>query len=93
MPAASLRPVTVARSATRGELSFRPNGEPAKSSATCTDVAVGDEMTRRPSPVVTDIGLLALGDHLLQSACVVVPFMMSSIDATDGVVTAVPENR
>src|SRR4051794_25191564 len=29
------------------ELSLRPNGEPAKSSATCTDVVVGDEMTRR----------------------------------------------
>jgi beta-xylosidase len=57
-----------------------------------TDVAVGDETTRRPVRYA-DIGLPAFGDHLLNPACVVVPFMMSSIDATDSVVTTVPENR
>src|SRR3954454_13109532 len=34
------------------ELSLRPNGEPAKSSATSTDVPVGELMTRRPRPLV-----------------------------------------
>ena len=87
-------PVTVAPvSDDETELSFRPNGEPATSSATFTDVVVGDVMTRRPSPVVPTSACLRSAITCFNPACVVVPFMMSSIDATDGVVTAVPENR
>src|SRR3979490_372237 len=44
-------PVTVAPvSEDEIALSFRPNGEPATSSATLTEVSVGEVMTRRPRP-------------------------------------------
>src|SRR5882672_2759367 len=46
-------PVTVAPvSDDDTELSFRPNGEPATSSPTETEVGVGADITRRPRPLV-----------------------------------------
>ena len=45
-------PVTVAFvSEEVTEVSFSPNGEPATSSATCVEVAVGAVMLRRPRPL------------------------------------------
>ena len=60
-------PVTVAPvSVDDTALSFRPNGEPATSSATCTEVGVGVVSTTPSETVGAEIGLLPLGDHLLQ---------------------------
>ena len=73
------------------ELSLKPNGEPATSSATLTDVAVGDVMTRRPSPLVPRSACRRSEITCFNPASVPLPFMMSSAEATAGVLIALPE--
>ncbi len=73
-------------------LNFRPNGEPATSSATCTEVGVGEERTRRPRPLVPS-ACARSEITCFNPAWVVVPLMISSAEATDGVLMALPENR
>src|SRR5258707_155201 len=73
-------------------LNFRPNGEPATSSATCTEVGVGEERTRRPRPLVQSP--CARSEFTcFNRAWVVVQLMISSAEATEGVLMALPENR
>ncbi len=85
-------PVTVALvSDDVTELSLRPNGEPAASSATFTEVAVGDEMTRRPSPLLPRSACWRSAITCFKPAWVAVPLRMSSAEATAGVPMALPE--
>ena len=85
-------PVTVALvSDDVTEPSFRPNGEPATSSATFTDVVVGDEITSRPSPLVPRSACCRSAITCFSPALVPVPLRMSSDDATAGVLIALPE--
>src|ERR1700685_222337 len=76
------------------ELSFMPNGEPATSSATEPVVGaatLGGVITRRPRPVVPS-ACARSAITCFKPAWAPVPFMMSSADATDGVLIALPEN-
>ena len=85
-------PVTVAPvSVEETEFSLRPNGEPATSSDTCTDVGVGDEITSRPSPLVPRSACCRSAITCFSPAWVPVPFMMESAEATAGVLIALPE--
>lgn len=74
-------------------LSLRPKGEPATSSATDTEVAVGDEMTSRPRPVAPRSAWLRSAISCFSPAAVPLPLRISSMEATDGVSIALPENR
>src|ERR1700729_2959733 len=76
------------------ELNFRPNGEPATSSATEIDVegvVAGGVITKRPRPVVPS-ACARSAITCFKPAWVPVPFMMVSTDATAGVLIALPEN-
>jgi len=73
------------------EESFIPNGEPATSSATFTDVVDGAEMTSRPSPPVPRSACRRSAISCFNPALVPVPLRMSSADATAGVLMALPE--
>ena len=73
------------------EESFSPNGEPATSSATCTEVVDGEEITSRPSPLVPRSACRRSAITCFNPAFVPVPFKMSSADATAGVLMALPE--
>src|ERR1700730_3884916 len=89
-----LGPVTVAPvNVEETALSFSPNGDPATSSATFTDVPLGWVSTSRPMPLVPRSGCLRSAMAVLSPAYVVVPFMIRSAVATDGVFNAVPENK
>ncbi len=72
--------------------SFRPNGEPATSSPTWTEVAVGCEITSRPVPVVPS-ACARSAITVFNPAWVLVPFMMVPAGAVAGVLIALPENR
>src|ERR1700730_1103413 len=86
-------PVTVAPvSDEETALNFRPNGEPATSSATCTEVGVGEERTRRPRPLVPS-ACPRSEITCFNPAWVVVPLRILSAEATEGVLMALPENR
>src|SRR6266481_10015531 len=74
-------------------VSFSPNGEPATSSATFTDVSVGEVMMRRPRPLVPTSACRRSEITVVSPAWVVVPLRITSIGATDGVLMAPPENR
>ena len=72
-------PVTVAPvSVDDTAFSFRPNGEPATSSATCTEVGDGEVITRRPRPLVPRSACSRSAITCFNPAWVVVPLMMSS---------------
>ena len=87
-------PVTVAPvSEDETALNFRPNGEPAASSTTCTDVGVGELIIRRPRPLVPRSACWRSEITCFNPAWVVVPLRMVSIGATAGVLMALPENR
>ena len=87
-------PVTVAPvSEDETALNFRPNGEPAASSTTCTDVGVGEVIMRRPRPLVPRSACWRSEITCFNPAWVVVPLRMVSIGATAGVLMALPENR
>src|SRR4029077_11318563 len=81
------------------EVSFRPNGEPAASSATRTLVAVvggaaalfGPVTTRRPIPLVPRSACLRSAIPCFNPASVVVPFRISSAEAPAGLLIALPE--
>ena len=73
------------------EFSLRPNGEPATSSDTCTEVGVGEEITSRPSPLVPRSACCRSAITCFSPAIVPVPFMMVSAEATAGVLIALPE--
>ncbi len=74
---------------------FRPNGEPATSSATCTEVGVatGVEITTRPRPLVPRSACWRSAITCFNPAWPTVPLRMSSAEATDSVLIALPENR
>src|SRR3954470_19775698 len=59
-------------------LSFSPNGDVATSSATCTDVARGEVMTRRPRPVAPTSACLRSEMTCFNPAWVVFPLRISS---------------
>src|SRR5919202_441311 len=81
-----LGPVTVAPvSVEDTALILRPNGDPATSSDTCTELAVGCVCTRRPMPLVPKSADWRSAMTVLKPACVVVPLMMSPASATDWV--------
>jgi len=50
-------------------VSFNPNGEPATSSATFTEVGVGEVMTRRPRPLVPMSACGARNHGLIRPGC------------------------
>ena len=72
-------------------LNLNPNGEPATSSATFTDVVVGAEMTRRPSPLGPRSACWRSEITCFSPALPGVPLRMSSAEATAGVPIALPE--
>ena len=65
------------------ELNFKPNGEPATSSATETDVAVGCVITRRPRPVVPS-ACARSAITCFKPACVPLPFRIVSAGRPQG---------
>src|SRR6478672_5539719 len=73
-------------------LSFIPNGEPAASSTTFTDVVVGVATMRRPRPSPRS-ACCRSEMTCFNPAWVVVPLMILSYEATAGVLIAPPENR
>src|SRR6202051_4212576 len=72
---------------------FRPNGEPATSSATCTEVGVGEEKKAGPRPLVPRWACCRSEITCFNPAWVVVPLRILSIEATEGVLIALPENK
>src|SRR5450432_468256 len=77
-------PVTVAPvSEDVTEFSFNPNGEPATSSATATEVGVGDVITSRPRPPVPS-ACFRSEITCFKPAWEPVPLRMSSAETTDG---------
>src|SRR5262249_42982891 len=74
-------------------LSLKPNGEPAASSATATDVGDGEEITTRPRPLVPRSAWLRSAISCFNPASAPFPLRISSTEATEGVSMALPENR
>jgi hypothetical protein len=74
-------------------LSLRPNGEPATSSATPTDVGEGEEITRRPRPLAPRSAWLRSAISCFNPASAPCPLRIWSTEATEGVSMALPENR
>jgi len=73
------------------EFSLNPNGEPATSSATFTEVVAGAEITRRPSPPEPRSACWRSEISCFSPALPGVPLRMSSAEATAGVPMALPE--
>ena len=89
-----LGPVTVAPVSVEDTAAiFIPNGDPATSSDTRTELGVGCVCTSRPMPLAPRSAAWRSAMTVLKPACVVVPLMMSPALATDCVLNAVPENR